>query len=139
MKTYKIKEGKHRSGWHFLPVLFGGYYETLTFQINGWYYDDKNVQQSEQLNKIYGYGEFPHHHYNSFRWSFRFCLAENCFDLYSYKYHEGKRTHHYYGTFRCGRPISVPIYRPTFGYVLFPYHGGKAPAPINYSIDIKIS
>ena len=137
MKTYEIKEGKHRSGWHFRPV-FGGGVEFVSFRINRWAYDPIDAQQCEQWNKIWGYGAFPHHHYNSQRIVFRWCREPHTVEVAFYQYSSGQRLIVPIGYFKTREWITVHFIKPMFGYTLFPYHGGKAASPINYSVEIDV-
>jgi len=135
---FEIKKGKHRSGLHFKPVLFGGKTVKVSFKIECYYYDNSNIQLREQINKIYGYSNgFRHHHYNSERVGFRL-LGGSKIEVLKYYYENGHRHYISLGEFNLFEWIHVEIKKPLFGYTLFPYFGGQLPAPVDLKFKIII-
>jgi hypothetical protein len=135
---YKFKKGRHRSTLSFLPVLFAEAEEQeIKFKVSKWCDCSGDIQHEEQQNKIFGYSHGIDHHINSDRTTFSWGKFEDTIDVYKYYYISGNRQKPIYqGTYMVGEWIKTTIQKPKFGYGLFPYHGGEAAAPFDYSIFI---
>ncbi|MDP2692821.1 MAG: hypothetical protein Q8O88_04245 [bacterium] len=159
-KTYKIKKGKHLSGFRVSPIYNKkvSIYEVI-FTKSCIY----NLGNSDQLdvNKLFGIS-FGYHHTNSARFGWRAEGDKIQISVYCYK--NGKRymkdmclvdinktysmtitnIGNYYefeikdttSAFYSYAKISKPK-TPKFGYKLWPYFGGNEPAPHDVEILMK--
>jgi hypothetical protein len=169
MKEFKIKAGKHRSGYFFRPV-FGN--TILTFNAtfkDGCQYDIGLPDQLD-INKLIGLS-YGYHHSNSVRIGWRYNTTTNKIDLLAYIYRNKERltedtcpviasvdiNETVYGMISYERKqyriilytesdvyneVCYDIYNtklPKIGYVLFPYFGGNQVAPHDMSINIEYS
>ena len=79
------------------------------------------------------------HHKNSIRIGWRYNVFNDNIDLFTYEYNKGKRTIIYMKSVKIGTPCDVSISSSKvywFGKYLFPYFGGKAPAPHTIKISV---
>ncbi len=136
LKTYSIKKNKHYSGFRFRP-FFRCREVTVIFKFTeSCRYISDDLQLSEQINKLVGFGALWHHR-NSVRIGWRYDAKKDRIKLYTYKYIEGVRIKKHFDTVRIGQynKLRIKAHRTYwFGKFLYPYFGGKAPAPH----DIKI-
>jgi hypothetical protein len=136
LKAYSIKKNKHYSGFRFRP-FFRCREITIVFKFTeSCRYVSDDPQLSEQINKLVGFGALWHHR-NSVRIGWRYDAKKDKIKLYTYKYIEGVRIKKHFDTVRIGQynKLRIKAHRTYwFGKFLYPYFGGKAPAPH----DIKI-
>jgi len=136
LKTYLIKKGKHYSGFRFIP-FFRLREITIIFKFTeSCRYVSDNLQLTEQINKLFGFGALWHHR-SSIRIGWRYSHKKDNIKLYTYKYIEGVRFEKHFDTVKIGQynKLRIKAHRSYWlGKFLFPYFGGKEPAPH----DIKI-
>tara|TARA_R100001463_G_scaffold28613_4_gene65564 strand:- start:1826 stop:2431 length:606 start_codon:yes stop_codon:yes gene_type:complete len=136
-KTYTIKKGNHYSGKRFRP-----FFKKRKLIVNiafhkGCRYKGSD-QLNEQINKAVGFGELNHHK-NSTRLGWRYNSFNDNIDLFNYEYINGKRTIIYNKTVEFDKHYKVILASSKpywFGKYLFPYFGGKEPAPHNVKISV---
>tara|TARA_Y100001938_G_scaffold143057_1_gene215243 strand:- start:3379 stop:3813 length:435 start_codon:yes stop_codon:yes gene_type:complete len=136
LKTYLIKKGKHYSGFRFIP-FFRCREITIIFKFtDSCRYEYNNPQLTEQINKLFGFGALWHHR-SSVRIGWRYSPKKDNIKLYTYKYIQGVRFEKHFDTVKIGQynKLRIKAHRSYWlGKFLFPYFGGKEPAPH----DIKI-
>ena len=138
MESFVIFKGCHRATIDFRPVIFGGENIIVKFRFNRWYSDVNNIQLTEQINKLWGYSHSWWHKINSERIGWRWSKEVGKVDIFMYRYIGGIRDISLIGIYNINDWIEIEMYRPRFGYTLFPYFGGKEPSPIDLLIEIKI-
>ena len=135
--TYAIKKCNHYSGKRFRFFFRKRKLSaTLTFHKTCRYEGDNQI--TEQINKVVGFGSLNHHK-NSIRIGWRYNVFNDNIDLFTYEYNKGKRTIIYMKSVKIGTPCDVSISSSKvywFGKYLFPYFGGKAPAPHTIKISV---
>lgn len=164
MKTYNIKEDKHRSGLH-IGFTFGNriafeaeFNSTCLYQLDG---SDKY-----DINKLFGMSTSWYHHKNSCRFGWR-CIDGENIEILAYVYVDGVRQTYLdsqiLGTVKPNQKFYASIninkdkdkylfnfdnnsfievdYKPAkifpFKYKLYPYFGGNKTAP--HDMEIKIT
>ena len=136
LKAYSIKKNKHYSGFRFRP-FFRCREITILFKFTeSCRYVSDDLQLTEQVNKLVGFGALWHHR-SSVRIGWRYSAKQDRIKLYTYKYIEGVCFKKHFDTVKIGQfnKLKIKAHRSYwFGKFLFPYFGGKAPAPH----DIKI-
>lgn len=116
---------------------------------------DVGEDQSD-VNKLFGIGYAPHHHYNSARFGWRYEKSSDMIEIMAYWYLDGKRhmqsivfvaighTLHY-AIRRCAdhhllmvrnNTYSVPVARQMAGILLQAYFGGNKTAPHDIHINM---
>ena len=138
MESFVIFKGCHRATIDFRPVIFGGERVLIRFKVSNWYADLKNIQLTEQVNKVWGYSYSIWHKLNSERIGWNWGKEVGKINVFLYKYINGFRFISLIGVYDINDWIEIEMYRPRFGYTLFPYFGGKEPSPIDLLIEIKI-
>jgi len=160
MRQYNIYKGKHySSGFHIMPLFFK---KKLNFRAYFWENCIYQLTENyDQVNKLYGLSQGMHHN-NSARFGWR-CTDGKKIEILAYCYVNGERiikpllkikpgewAHCYLDVnednykFKIiaqnGDAMVSTIAKTTdflLGYKLFPYFGGKIPAPHDMRIDIK--
>lgn len=166
MKEYTIKQGKHRSGLKFRPVLFKRRLNAVFEFTDSCLYEFGDINQKD-INKLVGFS-FGYHHRNSVRLGWRAVDMEKI-ELLAYVYRRGHRIqeweeHLYLGMVKpkeriyltlevtrkqykfsiLGDRISKqtamrrPLILNPFGYMLYPYFGGNYTAPHDVNIKMEI-
>lgn len=159
-KQYKIKKGKHYSGFRISPTYnkMSSKYEVI-FKENCIY--DLHDEDQYDVNKLFGLS-YGYHHINSARFGWRADGEKIQLSLYCYR--EGQRYMKdicqldtertytleiknegtYYEFLISGNTSSFMAYgkitkpqTPKLGYNLFPYFGGNEPAPHDIEILMK--
>lgn len=137
-RTYRVKKGRHYSGFRFKPFLFSksGKYEVDVTIWRGWY--DIN-EYGDHMNKICGKGKINHHE-ESYRFGLRPNKTKGLWDVYTYDYINGELQPHYLlKTLREKKKTRLMRYLPkiVLGKHLFLYSGGEnKPAPTELSVDV---
>lgn len=138
LKTYKIKKGSHYSGYRFFPFFKKKELSSYVCFTDSCRYVSNDNQLTEQINKLFGFGSFFHHR-RSYRIGWNYNRLNDEIDLYDYFYYRGERFSYKTGSMKIGEVKKLTI-KSTFnvwlGVYLFPYFGGKVPAP--HDIDIKL-
>ena len=167
MKTYKISQGKHRSGIYTKPHIFKcNLLKTVTFNKSAVYQFD-DVDQYD-INKLFGLS-YGYHHNNSARFGWRspgkhssmieivaYCYVDGkrvkedghslfvamvpIDEPFEYKLHTNEKAHYFTVTqgMRVLGTKEIPHNGvPCWGYHLYPYFGGNKKAPHNITIDMK--
>lgn len=156
MNVYTIKEGKHRSGLHFLPH-FGSTRMHVQAMLSRHCWFEKRDYNDDDLNKLAGFS-FGFHHRNSLRigWVPDF-KNENVFKLFAYWYNQGSFRMEFLTVVRGGQVFdirldaknqhvivagvakTIPFELPRFrwGYHLYPYFGGDNRAPHDLRIMLS--
>lgn len=158
-----IKKGNHYSSWG-LPKLYvnkSSLSKNIIFT-DSCKYDLKSDDQYD-INKLFGIGYFPWHHYNSVRFGWSYDIPNNSISIYAYWYHNKVRhselmgrvelneLYFYLIQIRDNRHELVVLNRSldiimeyvvdvppqTVGYYLKPYFGGNRTAPHNMIIKIN--
>lgn len=151
---YRVKANKHRFTPSFpLIVTTTTLRRAIKFDTSC-AYDLKSDDQLD-INKLFGVGYFPHHHYNSARFGWRWNIEKPAMEIFAHCYDNGERKSEYI----CDVPLRVycdyvlnvnknsyefivvtpkgthyknietkPRYF-RFGYFLRPYFGGNRKAP----------
>jgi hypothetical protein len=134
MEIYTIEKGKHYAGcplkngflWG-LPFLSFDVYFTASCAYTG------DIQTEEQVNKLFGYTTFPFlPHLKSHRIGWRYSQTKGKIELFDYSYRYGKRTITYLHDMALETWETIDIHPLTskiWGFRLYPYFGGLAPAP----------
>ena len=111
-------------------------------------------QDQSDINKLFGIGYLPFHHYNSVRIGWNYNIKINKIDIWAYWYKKGVRGWEWLDCVNFMQPsymeiqikntehiirtknsyFSVPVNGESIGYLLRPYFGGNQKAPH----DIKI-
>lgn len=160
---YKIQQGNHRSGYYFEPLFNKSVMKgQFTFHLSCLY----DVTNMSHLNKLVGFCNM-YHQYQSVRLAWRPGLDGYLIELWHYAY-QGRRvkyrklaevvpdrTYDFELRLKFGHTIAKvkgggvpknkviagPAWEPVFGYVLFPYFGGKPTAPHTMSLvlDYELS
>jgi hypothetical protein len=158
----RIKKGNHYSSWKF-PKF---YVNNLNVSKNIIFTDsckyDLGSEDQYDINKLFGIGYFPWHHYNSVRFGWRYNIANNNISIFSYWYHNKIRNYELMGSVELNdlnfyliqikdnqhelivlnRSLDivmehvVDVPPKSIGYYLKPFFGGNKPAP--HDITIKI-
>lgn len=109
---------------------------------------DVGEDQSD-INKLFGIGYFPFHHYNSVRIGWNYNIDKDQIELWAYWYKQGKRNWEWLDSIKIMQPsymeieiksnyhiirtknslFSVPVGGECIGYLLRPYFGGNEAAP----------
>ena len=139
MENFIVFKGCHRATLDFRPIIFGGGEVLVRFRINTWQPQTDNVQLNEQINKLWGYSYSIWHKYNSERIGWRWGKQKDTLEVFSYRYIDGIRYTSQIGTYNINEWVEVKMFRPRFGYTLFPYFGGKEPSPVDiiFTLDVK--
>tara|TARA_Y100000004_G_scaffold102655_1_gene115178 strand:- start:2034 stop:2468 length:435 start_codon:yes stop_codon:yes gene_type:complete len=136
LKTYSIKKNKHYSGFRFRP-FFRCREITILFKFtDSCRYVTDDPQLSEQINKLVGFGALWHHR-NSIRIGWRYSKSKDKIKLYTYEYIEGVCIRNHFDTVCINQinKLRLKAHRTYWlGRFLFPYFGGKTPAPHNIKI-----
>lgn len=138
LKTYTIKKGRHYSGFRFRPFIKCKDITVAVKFTDSCRYLGNTVQMSEQVNKLCGFGAILHHR-NSLRIGWRYDPIADKVLLYTYEYKNKERTIQRFDEVRINQTKRIKIKSKKaywFGKYLYPYFGGKAPAP--HDMEIKI-
>ena len=158
LKVYKIKKGKHRASGLNFGINFKKYKETwVNFTDSCWY--EKENGDSEDLNKLFGFGTSLNHHKNSVRFAWKPDFEnKGVIEIYAYQYNGGERQFKHvtdvpvnknilYTISLDGLTSEFNIYNPddeygihsvemkyplsniNVGFKLFPYFGGDNKSP----------
>jgi hypothetical protein len=159
MATYKLSKGKFFSGLRIAPLFFK---KSLNFRAYFWescLYVLPN--KYDQINKLYGMSQGMHH-VNSARFGWR-CTDGDKIEILAYCYVDkkeinkslikikpeqqvfcylriNKNSYDFKVVAQDGTSSIVTVNKTKncqIGYKLFPYFGGKFPAPHDMRIDIK--
>lgn len=159
-----IKKRKHYSSWKF-PKLYNTSKEftiskLVTFTESCRY--DLGSTDQYDINKLFGIGYFPWHHYNSVRFGWRYDLFNKDIAIFSYWYSNKIRKYELLGSVEIDVPYiySISIYKnyhelfifdnkfvpvmqhkvtmpsQKIGYYLKPFFGGNRTAPHDMLIKI---
>jgi len=131
-----IKKGKHRNGYP-LKLHFGKkkYIIEVTFD-NSWVYCIGQPQ--DQINKLFGFGALPFHHFFSRRYGAYYDDIVERVRVYKYNYVMGKRIEEFVCFLSIGIPGRFEIESYYISVELGPYFGGNVPAPHDINFDIKV-
>lgn len=162
-----IEKGNHYRSNHLLTKLKIGRSWCQKYTIR--FLSSAEYELSEnktQVNKLVGCGQL-HHHFNSIRVGWRYSVAKNCVELFSYSYTNGERHYTFLKDVKIGQDFNVIVEYEAKGkkslyrilvdeilcynsweltkwwqrvpllYECFPYFGGTMPAPKNINILIK--
>lgn len=159
-KTFKIKKGKHRSGYRFWFTFS----KKISYECklkSSCIYNIESLDKFD-VNKVFGFSTSKHHHQNSARLGWT-SLNGNNIQLWSYIYDNGQRVVGHIANveanekFKCtiiaekGRykyilekkdeiiekDINVISEHSKFKYLLYPYFGGNLPAPHDIEIILR--
>lgn len=140
LKSYKIKKGQHYSGFRFRPFIKRKSITVAVEFTDSCRYIGNTLQMTEQINKLCGFGAILHHR-NSIRIGWRYDPIKDIVKLYIYEYRKGERLEpKLFDIARIGQVKKLKLKSKKvywFGKYLFPYFGGKSPAP--HDIKIKLS
>lgn len=159
-KKYKIKKGKHYSGFRICPTYNKTISKYEVIFTESCLYDLHNEDQYD-INKLFGLS-YMHHHIDSARFGWR--ADGDKIELSLYCYRDGERhmkeichldtgktytlaiknIGNYYeflvssdtSSFMAYAKVTKPI-TVTLGYKLWPYFGGNEPAPHDMEIMMK--
>ena len=139
LKKYLIRTNRHYSGFRFRPFFKRDYISAyVCFTDSCRYYGD-DLQLKEQINKLFGFGAIRHHK-RSYRIGWRYNANKDIIELFEYKYEYGIRFYELVDTMKIGQTKKLTVFSPRyiyFGKYLFPYFGGKYPAPKNILIKLQ--
>ena len=138
LKTYKIRRGKHYSGFRFIPFYKRSSLTAYVCFTDSCRYYTIDNQLKEQVNKLFGFGSINHHK-RSYRIGWRYNASKDMIDLFEYKYEHGYRTIFKFDSIRIGQTKKITVFSRKYiywGKFLYPYFGGKAPAP--HDMEIKL-
>ena len=140
-KILKIKAGRHYCSdkiprLHFYKKKF--LWDVQVSSMNKYPYES-GTARSEQINKLFGFGAIRHHK-RSYRIGWRYNANKDIIELFEYKYEHGIRFYELVDTMKIGQTKKLTVFSPRyiyFGKLLFPYFGGKYPAPQNIIIKLQ--
>ena len=139
-RLYKIKKGKHRSGFYFRPAFFrkGKTYKYKVIFDDSCIYTLPGMDQLD-INKLKGISEELNHHKNSERLGWRAYPEKEEIELFSYRYDDSIRSHVKLGTVKPREEIEFyfTIKESFLGYHLFPFFGGNQTAPHDMYMFVK--
>jgi hypothetical protein len=120
-------------------------------------YDIGDEDQGD-INKLFGFGYFPHHHKNSVRFGWNYNLKHEDVSIFAYWYKNGKRMSQYITSVNIGvsniytisadeschilsildsnATVFVDVPSKDISYLLRPYFGGNQTAPHDMRIVI---
>ena len=166
MKTFKIKEGSHRSGFHLGFTFKNSIKFECVFDESCLYSFPFGHKSYDDINKLFGMSTTWFHHKQSARIGWR-CMDGNLIEILTYSYNDGVRKneeHDLLGLVRPGEKFVCSItdkedkYDFTFQkgsksnyaydakqkdwfvfhYFLWPYFGGDTPAPHDMSLQLGL-
>lgn len=116
MSIYRVRKNRHR----FHPISLGfSFSNEISKQVifdESCKYDLGNVNQYD-INKLFGVGFLPHHHYNSVRWGWRWSNVKQKVELFGYVYSQGKRSERFIGDVRIYESVQLSIVITGDGYL----------------------
>ena len=137
-KTFKISKGCHYSGFKFRPFIYKrSMVADVVFTPSCRY--DGSYQLESQINKLFGFGSMNHHN-NSHRLGWRYSEDLDRVLIFEYFYIDGERFEKQICKICIGQNIRLKLKANKgywFGKRLYPYFGGKEPAP--HDLKIKIN
>lgn len=161
---YKINRGNHYSGYRFKPFFFSRAKLFQIKIYSGWNIITSNGQHNKIVGKNWGLPKYVNGkwvHQNSLRISMVRTSRIGIYRIFYYGYYKGKRLEPLflrwtkdYEKFEKeiskekllelvnnnlenqGKEQLSEIKLPSYGYYLFPYHGGEVPAERDCSVDI---
>ena len=139
LKEYRIKKGKHYSGFRFRPFIRKSEMTVIVNFDESCRYLGNTIQMTEQINKLCGFGSILHHR-NSIRIGWRYCPFNDHILLYTYEYKKGVRIIDKFDKVRIGQTKKLKLKSKRvywLGCYRFPFFGGKAPAPNNLKINLS--
>ena len=136
---YTIKAGQHHSCLKFTPFIKRKKVRiTFNFGESCRYYPT-SVYQEEMVNKLAGFG-CVFHHWRSVRLGWRYDQKTDMIIIYHYEYNRGKLNYFPIHKVKIGQTEQMilesdkPFY---FGRMLYPYYGGKIPAPHDVKLKME--
>ena len=133
-KKYTIKKGDHYSGHRFKP-FFRKRKQTVEVLFN----ESCKYHGTEQVNKLFGFGSMFVHK-NSHRIGWRFNLASDSIELFTYKYVKKVRTIEHLRFVDINKKETIELKSDKAYYLgahYFPYFGGTVTATHDVVISIK--
>jgi len=133
-----VKKGNHYSGFRFRPFIRMKELKAwVCFTDSCRYYTD-DIQLTEQVNKLFGYGAILHHR-RSYRIGWRYNQEKDIIDLFEYFYIKGEPHIKKFDSMKIGQTKKLKVKSKKyvwFGVYRWPYFGGKEPAPKNITIKM---
>lgn len=135
---YKIKKGNHYSGYR-VKFFLNKQEQKVSVLFNDSCRYTGDIQLSEQINKLFGFGSIFIHS-NSSRIGWKYNPYSDMIDLFLYEYEKGKRKISLIQSINLNVRSSIKLTTEKkyfFGANCFPYFGGEDSAPHDININIK--
>ena len=133
-KKYKIKKGEHYSGYRFKPFI-----KKNKQRVEVLFNESCRYYGTDQVNKLFGFGSIFVHK-NSHRIGWRFNVASDSIELFTYTYVNKKRTIEHLKFVDINKKETLELKSDKNYYLganYFPYFGGKVTATHDVVISIK--